>query len=99
MFVIIILLYLIILALLPYKCSIQQVKRLSHCEHFAKSLYKMIMTFRFKRIKKGVQYPYCNDNLIYVFLFWELRDLTPNFHIHVSVEDLYITRIGPHISC
>ncbi len=38
-------------------------------------------------------------NPIYVFLFWELRGLSPNFHIHVSVSDLYIPRIGPHISC
>ncbi len=41
----------------------------------------------------------CNENLIYVFLFWELCSLSPNFHIHVSVCDLYIPRIGPHISC
>ncbi len=25
----------------------------------------------------------CNENPIYVFLFWELRRLSPNFHIHV----------------
>jgi hypothetical protein len=30
---------------------------------------------------------------IYVFLFWELRILSPNFHIHVNVSDLYIPRI------
>jgi hypothetical protein len=42
---------------------------------------------------------HCNDNPIYVFLFWELLSLSPNFHIHVSVSDLYIPRIGPHISC
>ena len=42
---------------------------------------------------------HCNENPIYVFLFWELRGLSPNFHIHVSVSDLYIPRIGPHISC
>ncbi len=41
---------------------------------------------------------HCKDNSIYVFLFWELRGLSPNFHIHVSVRDLYIPRIGPHIS-
>ncbi len=40
-------------------------------------------------------YPYphrkhCKENPIYVFLFWELRGLSPNFHIHVSVSDLYI---------
>ncbi len=25
--------------------------------------------------------------------------MSPNFHIHVSVSDFYIPRIGPHISC
>jgi len=41
---------------------------------------------------------HCKKNLIYVFLFWELRGLSLNSHIHVSVSDLYIPRIGPHIS-
>ncbi len=27
----------------------------------------------------------------------ELRGLSSNFHIYVSVSDLYIPRIGPHI--
>ncbi len=36
-------------------------------------------------------------NPIYVFLFWELRGFGPSFHIHVSVSDLYIPRIGPQI--
>ncbi len=44
-------------------------------------------------------HPHCNEDLIYIFLFWELRGLSPNFHIHVSVSDFYIPRIGPHISC
>ncbi len=39
-----------------------------------------------------------NSNSVYIFLFWELRGLSPNFHIHVSVSVLYIPRIGPHIS-
>ncbi len=42
---------------------------------------------------------HCNENPIYVFLFGELRGLRPNFHIHVSVSDSDIPRIGPHISC
>jgi hypothetical protein len=42
---------------------------------------------------------HCNENPIYVVLFWELRSLNPNFHIHVSASDLYIPRICPHISC
>jgi hypothetical protein len=40
---------------------------------------------------------HCNENPIYVFLFWVLRGLSPNFHIYVSMSDLYIPRIGPHI--
>ncbi len=45
-----------------------------------------------------VSQSYCNGNSVYIFLFWELLGLSPNFHIHVSVSDLYIPRIGPHIS-
>ncbi len=37
---------------------------------------------------------HCNKNPIYVFREKELRGLSPNFHIHVSVSDLYIPRIG-----
>ncbi len=39
---------------------------------------------------------HCNENPIYVFPKKELPLLSPNFHIHVSVSDLYIPRIGPH---
>jgi hypothetical protein len=42
--------------------------------------------------------PHCKENPIYVFIFWELRGLSPNFHIHVSVSDLYVLKISPHIS-
>jgi hypothetical protein len=38
---------------------------------------------------------HCKENPIYVFLFWELRGLSFNLHIHVYVSDLYIS--GPHI--
>jgi hypothetical protein len=41
---------------------------------------------------------HCKENSNYVFLFWELRGLSPNFHINVSVSHMYIPRIGPHIS-
>jgi hypothetical protein len=41
---------------------------------------------------------HCNENPIYIFLFWELRGLSPNIHINMSVmSDSYIPRIGPHI--
>jgi hypothetical protein len=46
-----------------------------------------------------IQCTHCNENSIHVFLFWELRGLSPNFHFHVSVSDLSIPRIGKHISC
>jgi hypothetical protein len=39
------------------------------------------------------------ENPIYVFPEKELRHLSLNFHIHVSVSDFYIPRIGPHSSC
>jgi hypothetical protein len=42
--------------------------------------------------------PNCKENPIYVFLFWELRGLSPNFYIPVSLSDLYIPMISPHIS-
>jgi hypothetical protein len=39
------------------------------------------------------------ENRIYVFPEKELRGLSPNSNIHVqvSVSDLYVPRIGPHI--
>jgi hypothetical protein len=41
---------------------------------------------------------HCKENPINVFLSWELRGLSPNCHIHVSVSDyVYIPRIGPQI--
>ncbi len=40
---------------------------------------------------------HCSENPIYAFLFRELHDLSPNFHIYESVRDLYIPRIGSHI--
>jgi hypothetical protein len=37
-----------------------------------------------------------NENPIYVYPEKELRALSSNFHIHVFVSDLYVSRIGPH---
>jgi hypothetical protein len=37
------------------------------------------------------------ENPMYVLSEKKLRGLSPNFHIHVSVSDLYILTIGPHI--
>jgi hypothetical protein len=40
---------------------------------------------------------HCNENPIHVFLFWELCGIVPDFHVHVSVRDLYISRIAQYI--
>ncbi len=40
---------------------------------------------------------HCKENPIYVFPERELPGSSPNSHIHVSVSDLYIPSIGPHI--
>ncbi len=40
---------------------------------------------------------HCTENPIDVFPEKELRGLSPNSYIHVSVSDLNIPRIGPHI--
>jgi hypothetical protein len=39
----------------------------------------------------------CQEDPIYVFPEMKLRGFVPNFHIHVSVSDLYIPTIGPSI--
>ncbi len=38
---------------------------------------------------------HCNENPIYVYPEKKLRALSPNVHLHVSVRDLYIPKIGP----
>ncbi len=40
---------------------------------------------------------HCTENRIYIFPKKELRGLSPNSYIHVSVGGLYIPWIGPHI--
>jgi hypothetical protein len=40
---------------------------------------------------------HCKEIWIYVFPEKELRGPSPNFHIHVSVSDLYIPTFGPPI--
>ncbi len=42
--------------------------------------------FRQRLTENLVQsHKHCNENPIYVFFFWELRGLSPNFPIYVSV--------------
>ncbi len=40
---------------------------------------------------------HCKEDSNYIFPEIKLRDIVPNFHIHTSVNDLYIPRIGPPI--
>ncbi len=41
------------------------------------------------------QGPHCKEIWIYIFPEKELRGLSPNFYIHVSVSDLYNPTFGP----
>jgi hypothetical protein len=41
--------------------------------------------------------PHCKENPLYVFLFWEYRGLSPNFYIHVPVNDVHIPTIRPPV--
>jgi hypothetical protein len=52
---------------------------------------------QFSKVCFKIFLTHCSENSIYVFPEKELRSLSANFHIHVSVSDLYISRIGPHI--
>jgi hypothetical protein len=47
--------------------------------------------------KSSLIFLHCTENQIYAFPEKELRGLSSNSYIHVSVSDLYIPRIGPHI--
>ncbi len=49
-------------------------------------------------MKNRVRLPlHCKEISIYALPEKELRGLSPNLHIHVSVSDLYIPTIGPPI--
>ncbi len=47
------------------------------------------------RLNKNKYTVNCKEMSIYVFPEKELRGLSPNFHIHVSLSDLYIPTISP----
>jgi hypothetical protein len=48
-------------------------------------MLKMDEIARLEKIRGKYEINRCNENTIYVTLFWELRGLGPNFHIHVSI--------------
>ncbi len=67
------------------------------------SMIKTVCCFILRPIEKNWQQripslpTQCNENPIYVFPEKELPVFSHNFHIHVTVGDLYIPRVGPHI--
>ena len=52
---------------------------------------------RFISSEPSAAFLHCKEDPIYVFQEMKLRGLVPNFHIHVSVSNLYIPRIDPPI--
>ncbi len=72
---------------------------ISECHFFVCHLWFHRLYLRLKQPARDPRCGYTATALpFYIFLFWELRVLSPNFHIHVSVNNLYSPRIGPHIS-
>ncbi len=81
---------------LPLLCRFQNQQRVLSSTFLPPQLRILIsdLIFIFSKYSHSLQRKshLCN-------LFWELRSLSPNFHIHVSVRDLHIPRLCPHISC
>jgi hypothetical protein len=65
---------------------------------FLHGVYRMILVYDCLR-RRWIQccLKHCKEIRIYVFPERELLGLSPNFHIHVSVSDLYIPTFGPPI--
>jgi hypothetical protein len=54
------------------------------------------IVFNFKQMH-STTLTHCKEDPISVFPEMKLRGLSPNFHRHVSLSDLYISTIGPPI--
>ena len=86
----------------PWAPSFNQLLDKKQAKVFIHSFcFTMIKHVRMIRAFLTVSTFHCNENPIYVFLFRELRGLSPNFHIHVSVLwAIYKFRGSVHIfSC
>jgi hypothetical protein len=81
-----------------YECTVQRTCRYPHREinniEGNPELKSYVRTLYFLSFLSLFQ---CNENPLYVFPEKELRGLSPNLRSHVSVNDLHIPRIGPHI--
>jgi hypothetical protein len=51
-------------------------------------LYSVYVFYRMC-LPAGAHCPHCNGNSVYIFLFWELRGLSRNFNIHVSLSYIF----------
>jgi hypothetical protein len=51
----------------------------------------------YKSVETSFSTMQCNKNFINVFPEKELPGLSPNFHMHSSVSNIEIPRIGPYI--
>jgi hypothetical protein len=60
-------------------------------------LHPLLCLRKIPHFRPNCSLTHCNKNPNYVFLLWELRGLSPNFHIHLSVSDLYIFQGSVHI--
>jgi hypothetical protein len=73
------------------------------CKHLVSSPHKQVENragclLTFLKMRMQVIGPAALQRKSHLCIFfWELRGLSPNFGIHVSVSDLYIPRISPHI--
>ncbi len=61
------------------------------------NLLRKLEQVQVERSKHLFAFVHCTENIIYVFPEKELCDLSHSSYIHVSVSDLYIPRISPHI--
>ncbi len=66
------------------------------CQQQANYMVIILAYYSFSYLQTLNDWHY-KEILIHFFPEKELRGLSPNFHIHVTVSDLYIPRIGPPI--
>jgi hypothetical protein len=68
---------------------------LSGCEFRETSLGFLPMVFSLPKVSPIYSLKHTAKKITFMYSFWELRGLSPNFHIHVTVSGLYIPRISP----
>jgi hypothetical protein len=64
--------------------ALESCKNIKFCKRL--QFYKVLAKGNSANMNMLTYEMHCNENNIHVFLFWELRGLSPTFHIHVSVS-------------